>query len=289
MRMLCPLLLLFVGLAQSASLIQELTFQGHFSSLLELISKAGLTDTLSRGVFTMFAPSDTAIAKLPQLASLSADSDGLKQVLLYHIAPGQIFKSSLENDGKVNTLAGVPLRTNLYKAGLTVNGKAVEATDLATSNGVIHVMHDVIYPIPNASIADILAADPRFTTLVSALTTAGLMKTVSGNRAVTLFAPTNDAFDEVNDLTTLLANKKDIRALLQRHLVSGSLFSIGIANNDQQNTLLGNLPEDQLDFTVKGESGTSTILVDSEVGEATVLQQDILALNGVIHVVDTVI
>ena len=53
----------------------------------------------------------------------------------------------------------------------------------------------------------------RFTTLVSALTTAGLMKTVSGNRAVTLFAPTNDAFDEVNDLTTLLANKKDIRAV----------------------------------------------------------------------------
>ena len=39
------------------------------------------------------------------------------------------------------------------------------------------------------------------------------MKTVSGNRAVTLFAPTNDAFDEVNDLTTLLANKKDIRAV----------------------------------------------------------------------------
>jgi uncharacterized surface protein with fasciclin (FAS1) repeats len=43
-----------------------------------------------------------------------------------------------------------------------VNGKAVEATDLVTSNGVIHVMHDVIYPIPNGTIAEILAADPRY-------------------------------------------------------------------------------------------------------------------------------
>lgn len=282
-------LLAATSLGHAANIIQELSFQGHFSTLLDLVSKTGLTDPLSRGIFTMFAPTDTAFAKLP--ASVTSDMDTVRQVLMYHIAAGQIYKANMDNDGKVNTLQGVPLRTNVYQTGLTVNGKPVEATDLSAGNGVIHVMHDVIYPIPNASIADVLANDPRFTTLVSALSAAGLSKTVSGTRPVTLFAPTNEAFNDVDGLSDLMASKKEIRSLLQRHLMAGVLFSAGISDGDQKNTMLGSSPEDQLDFALKSGTGelATKILVDSEQGEATVIQPDIVALNGVIHAIDTVI
>merc|ERR1712176_378403 len=103
--------------------------------------------------------------------------------------------------------------------GITINGKKVAKADMKADNGVIHMMSDVLYPIPENDLVDTLIADERFSTLVTAATAAGIVD-VLRTTDLTIFAPTNDAFAKVpEDL---------LQALLLRHAVPGSLFSKGI-------------------------------------------------------------
>ena len=97
-------------------------------------------------------------------------------------------------------------RSKFYPGFVTVNGKRVSKADVKASNGVIHMVTGVIYPIPTMSLAEKLGSDPRFSTLLTAIQAAGLTFPPT---PVTMFAPTNDAFAKVpaDALQALLADK----------------------------------------------------------------------------------
>merc|ERR1712241_1060880 len=151
----------------------------------------------------------------------ASDTELLKKVLLYHVVAGEVKSTDIVNDGTAATLAGDKIRTNIYPGAITVNGKQVIKPDIMASNGVIHLVSDVINPIPTGNIAEIATGDERFSTLLAAVVAADL-------------APTNDAFAKIpaETLNGLLADKEALTKVLLRHVVSGTVFAKGVGNGE---------------------------------------------------------
>ncbi|MCE9573063.1 MAG: fasciclin domain-containing protein [Deltaproteobacteria bacterium] len=118
----------------------------------------------------------------------------------------------------------------------------------------------------------------NFTTLLKAIDAAGLTDTLGKSGPFTVFAPTDEAFAKVpaKDLEALLADKAKLTAVLQYHVVSGAVLAKDLAGQKEAKSILG--PALPLDTT----SGV-------KIGGATVTRADIVASNGVIHVIDTVL
>merc|ERR1711988_1198673 len=250
----------------AGNLVEELAANGA-STLIDFAVKAGLADTLTgEGPFTVFAPTNAAFAALPQeiVDAVSADTELLKSVLLYHVVPGNILSSAASNDLTLDTAQGTSLRVNVYSKPhhygntITVNGKSVAKADLV----------------------DTLVADDRFSTLVVAVTAAGLVDTVKNAEAFTIFAPTNDAFAKIPEATLngLLADKEALTKVLLRHVAPGAVFAKG-ANWGNIATAGGENVCTQVFKTgavkVSAHSGNSK-------SSAMVVEADITT-NGVIH------
>jgi uncharacterized surface protein with fasciclin (FAS1) repeats len=126
---------------------------GSFTTLLAALEAAGLSDTLrGPGPFTVFAPTDAAFAKLPQatLDALLADPKGqLTQILLYHVVPGRVLSSSLSNGQAATTVQGGSVTFTVNSGGVKVNSANVVTPDVQASNGVIHVIDEVLLPPSN--------------------------------------------------------------------------------------------------------------------------------------------
>ncbi len=136
-------------------------------------------------------------------------------------------------------------------------------------------------PPPPAPTKDILttATDAgNFTTLLTAIEAAGLTETLKGAGPFTVFAPTDEAFAKLKkaDLDKLLKNKKNLAALLNYHVVAGSVKAADVAAMPTAKTVNG------ADVTINATSGV-------KINDATVISPDIMTTNGVIHVIDTVL
>lgn len=119
-----------------------------FSTLVKAVKAAGLVDTLKgKGPFTVFAPTDAAFAKLPAgtLDALLKDPAKLKAVLTYHVVAGQV-KAADVKPGAVKTVNGQSFMVAAKDGKVMVDAATVTATDVAASNGVIHVIDTVILP-----------------------------------------------------------------------------------------------------------------------------------------------
>lgn len=113
---------------------------GSFSTLIKAVQAAGLVDTLkSDGPFTVFAPTDEAFAKLPPgtLESLLANPDKLAEILKYHVVPASLDASEVTGMSQLATVQG---------SSLPVADIAISKTDIVTSNGIIHVIDEVLIP-----------------------------------------------------------------------------------------------------------------------------------------------
>ena len=121
---------------------------GVFTELAGLVVDAGLVDTLrGDGPFTVFAPTDDAFAKLPldALHSVQDDPKLLTTVLTYHVVPGALKLADLE-PGKLTTVAGLDLEVTREGDKVLINGNEIAAGDVEASNGIVHVMGDVLLP-----------------------------------------------------------------------------------------------------------------------------------------------
>jgi uncharacterized surface protein with fasciclin (FAS1) repeats len=132
-----------------------------------------------------------------------------------------------------------------------------------------------------ATVVAAAAADPRFSTLVTAVTAAGLVETLSGTGPFTVFAPTNEAFAAINDqVQPLLANadKAPLTAVLTYHVVPGRIMAADLAG-------VTSTP-------ATAQGGALTVAAGPngpQIGGANVVQADIVVGNGVIHVIDRVL
>ena len=124
---------------------------GNFNTLVAAVKAAGLAETLQgAGPFTVFAPTDTAFAKLPAgtVESLLADKEKLASILTYHVVSGKVLAGDIvkTNGATPTTVNGLPLDIVVRDSKVFVNGAQVVTADIAASNGVIHVIDTVLLP-----------------------------------------------------------------------------------------------------------------------------------------------
>jgi transforming growth factor-beta-induced protein len=263
---------------------------GSFNTLATALQAAGLVDTLKgEGPFTVFAPTDEAFAKLDKalLESLlkPENKDKLTAILTYHVVPGKVTAADVAKLTEAETVQGEEITIKTDAGGVMINDAKVITADVATSNGVIHIIDSVIMPPSMATeltALDKIATTGLFETLATAINAAGLSDTLKGEGPFTIFAPTNEAFAKLDKalLESLLKpeNKEKLAAILTYHVVPGKVTAADVAKLASAKTAQGEEIEIKVDNDVVTLDGVAKVTVaDMPVG------------NGVIHVIDTVI
>ena len=135
--------------AMSPNIVETAVAAGNFETLVAAVKAADLAETLSgSGPFTVFAPTDEAFAKLPAgtVESLLANPDKLRDILLYHVVPGKVSASEVVNLNRATTAQGSDIAIMVADGSVMIDNASVIATDIETSNGIIHVIDTVILP-----------------------------------------------------------------------------------------------------------------------------------------------
>jgi uncharacterized surface protein with fasciclin (FAS1) repeats len=269
------------------NIVETAVEAGQFTTLASLLTKAGLADTLATGgPFTVFAPTDEAFAKVPKatLDALAQNPAQLKSVLLYHVVPGRVAAADVVKLRSAKTLEGRSLPIKVLDGSVFVDQAKVTTPDVMASNGVIHVIDSVLIPkaapaAPAKNIVQTAVAAGQFKTLASLLTKAGLAGTLQGKGPFTVFAPTDAAFAKVPKATlaALAKSKAKLRAVLLYHVAKGKVTAAQAMKLRSAKTLNGK----PVAIRVSG----GKVLV----GGATVTKADVIASNGVIHVVNKVL
>ncbi|XP_046570487.1 protein sll1483-like [Haliotis rubra] len=277
------------GVKDGENIPQLATTLGE-KTLVELVTKAGLADTLSSTAppapFTVFGPTDAAFDALPQpIKDLLNNVTILKDVLLYHVLSGEVYSTQLTNELVAKSLSnGLPIRINIYQDGkvVTAQGSPIVLVNQNATNGVIHGLSRVMLP-PAGTVVDVVSSVPGFNDLKTAVIAAKLLNVLAGDGPFTVFAPTDAAFAKLppGTLDNLLKNITQLTSVLEYHVVSGTFYSAGLTNNMKVTTL------NKQDFTVMVSSGGVSINTGS--GTANVIAADISITNGVIHVIDSVL
>lgn len=145
-------------------------------------------------------------------------------------------------------------------------------------------------PVGNKTIVELAQGNPQLSTLVTAVTAAGLGETLSGTGPFTVFAPSNDAFAKV-DKATLdgLLQPASKGVLLTYHVVAGNVKSGDLANmivDGKGTATIKTLNGGNLKASMAGDK---IVLTDAKGGKSTVTEADVVASNGTVHVVDTVL
>ena len=132
----------------ASDIVDTAVAAGDFKTLATALQAAGLVDTLKGpGPFTVFAPTDAAFAKLPAgtLDALLKDKAKLTRILTYHVVAGKVLAADVVKLSEAKTVEGGVLRIDAQD-GVKVNGANVVKSDVAASNGIIHVVDTVLLP-----------------------------------------------------------------------------------------------------------------------------------------------
>ena len=274
-----------VTLPQSTNTIADIaSADGNFTTLLAALTATGL-DTLVAdpdNTFSVFAPTDAAFAALGQdtINALLADTDTLRDILLYHVFPDATVLSddavsiANSNSNKIEMANGDMAAISYVDSSLFINDSAITEANVTASNGVIHVLNKVIMPpaevgTPTKTIATVATETPALSTLVTALQAASLVDTFNDTtQSFTVFAPTNAEFSKIltADLEALLADTTALTGVLTQHVLGAQVGSTDAfaANGKTVTTLADNmLSVNVVDFTSTENTATDSIAYDS--------------------------
>lgn len=257
---------------------------GNFETLVSAVVGAGLAETLSaaEGTFTVFAPTDDAFAAL----GMDLPED-LSPILLYHVLGSPVYADEISS-GIVSSLNATDpeIVVELSDMGVMLNGSAqVIATDIVGTNGVIHVIDQVILPINNGSILDAAMSLADFSSLVAALAKANLASTFMMEGAYTVFAPTNDAFASFLESINVSfedLSAEDLAPILQYHVLASEAMSSSLETG-YVNTIYQAMEGKAVSILVEVDGGVTLN------GSIQVTTADVETSNGVIHVIDGVL
>jgi transforming growth factor-beta-induced protein len=174
------------------------TSTGDVSTLAAALEAAGLVPALQgEGPFTVFAPVNSAFADLGTGvvdALLEAgNAELLSRILTFHVVAGTAaFSEDLTDGQMVTTLEGEQLTIGVSGGSVTVNGAAVTTADIEATNGVIHLIDEVL--VPSVDIVERAVLTAQTQTLVAAVAAGDLVTTLKGDGPFTVFAPINEAF-----------------------------------------------------------------------------------------------
>ena len=256
---------------------------GVHNSLVAGVVQAELLETLQgSGPFTLFAPTDQAFADAGiDLAALDTPEGkaALSDILLYHVVSGEVPAANVTDCMTATAVNGQTLAFTV-NGGVMVNGASVTTADVATSNGIIHVIDKVLSPTDSPNDIPRTAQCTGFhNSLVSAVIQAELLETLQGTGPFTLFAPTDQAFADAGiDLAALDTpeGKAALTDILLYHVIARNVPSSAVTECLTANTINGS----PIAFTV-----SDSVMVN----DATVTLADVNTSNGVIHVIDKVL
>ncbi len=271
--------------AGEKNIVETAVAAGSFKTLAAALQAADLVDALQgKGPFTVFAPTDEAFAKLPKGTVETLLKPENKQqligVLTYHVVSGKVPAAKVVKVTGAKTLNGQQVDVVVKKGTVSVDNAKVVTTDIACSNGIIHVIDSVILPASD-NIPAVAEKAGSFSTLLAAAKAAGLVEALSGKGPLTVFAPTDDSFAKLpaGTVASLLKpeNKEKLASILKYHVVSGRVYSTDALKAGKAKTLQGSM----IKIGVQGKAAM--------VNDAGLVKTDIDASNGVIHVIDSVI
>ncbi|MEI7444155.1 MAG: fasciclin domain-containing protein [Burkholderiales bacterium] len=300
------------ALPQFSSLVAALRFASEGDDLVRLLS--------SPGTFTVFAPTNAAFDALARELTRNSSATAadllvpankalVRAVLQYHVLGAVVRRADVPLGAPIDpVLAGTDaFRIDAAGDALVITDARfrtarITTTDVAATNGVIHVIDRVILPAAPAAdrtIVEIAAGNENFTSLVAALGFASdnddLVRLLSGTGTFTVFAPTNAAFDALaRELTgdsnataaALLvpANRALVRDVLRYHVLATEVFAAQLRSGRSIEPALGGGT-----FFKVETGGARPEIVDGRGRKATIVATDVDATNGVVHVIDRVI
>ena len=256
---------------------------GIHDSLVAAVIQAGLLETLQGdGPFTLFAPTDQAFADAGiDLAALDTP-DGvatLSEILLSHVVAASVPAADVSDCMVAESVSGHGLAFSVGES-VVVNGATVTLADVQTSNGIIHVIDTVLMPVAHPNdVPRTAECTGVHDSLVAAVIQAELLETLQGDGPFTVFAPTDQAFADAGiDLAALDTDegKEALTEILLSHVVAGAVPAANVSDCMTAETVSGHT----LSFAVG-----DTVMVNG----ATVTTADVMAKNGIIHVIDTVL
>ena len=257
---------------------------GIHNTLVNAVVQANLLTTLSGdGPFTVFAPTDQAFTDAGvDLTALDTPegNQALANILQYHVISGEVPASGVTDCLSADAVNGQPLSFTVGDSGVMVNDANVITTDVITSNGLIHVIDKVLTPTDTPrDIPRTAQCTGSHDSLVAAVVQAELLTTLQDAGPFTVFAPTDQAFTDAGiDLAALDTpeGKQTLSDILLYHVVPSSVPSSAVTD-----CMLADAANTQpLSFTV----GNGVM-----VNDANVIQADVMASNGIIHVIDKVL
>jgi len=259
---------------------------GEFSTLIAALVAADLVDALDgRGQFTVFAPTDAAFAAIGYDDSNIGDLpvEALKNILLYHVAQGRRYAEDVLSSDKYRMLNGDFAMIEFDGVDAFIDGAPIVQTDVEADNGVIHIIGGVMLPPEGddgrTTIVDVALAvnadTGEFSTLIAALGAADLVGVLDGKRQFTVFAPTDAAFAAIGYDATNIGDLPvdDLANILLYHVAPGRRYAEDVLASDQYRMFNG-------DFAMIEFDG-----VDAFIDGAPIVQTDVMADNGVIHII----
>jgi len=286
------LLFVLIGFAQvvSAQTIMDIVSESEVHNVLQTaLESSTVDDALSGdGTFTLFAPTDAAFVALPPGvadALLADDGEMLDNILLGHALGSIVLAEDITGDMATSTLSGEEVTFTVNDDGVFINEAQITMTNIEASNGVVHVIDMVLLPEPpfeGSTVYEIIQNSDDHTTLVTAIDEAGLGDALSQAGPFTVFAPTDQAFAVLgSDLDEILADEDLLNTILTYHVAEGALTS-------------GDLESGQAITTLEGSDAVVSIFGSEEeplifIDEAKVVVADLIADNGVVHVIDVVL
>ena len=255
------------------------------TTLNQAIEAAGLVETLSGdGPFTVFAPVDSAFNGLTDgaLELILANTDQLTELLFNHVHSGEVYSEDLEDGMMVPTLNNTELEVSIEGMTVMINLSTVIQADQSASNGVVHIIDQILTPEVgqvDSTVWSIIEFSPIHTTLEAAIIAAELDGALSGEGPFTVFAPTDDAFGALpaGTVDALLADIPQLSSILLHHVHPDNALAEDLMNGMEIPTM----NDDVLVVNIDG----SSVMIDM----ATVVQADLEADNGVVHVIDMVL
>lgn len=253
------------------------------------------TDLLSdaEGIFTVLAPVNDGFT-----AFTNPNNNDINDVLSNHVISGAALAAADLSSAYANTAAtnsdGDALSIYINTDdGVSFNGTSTVAiADIVATNGIVHAVDQVI-DLP--TVVTFATADPNFSTLVSALTEltpatdfVGVLSTLTGTSPApfTVFAPTNDAFDKL----AAIPDEAGLTPILQHHVIAGANIRSSDLTADGTTVTPATLEGDTFQITLPGTDGNIANVVDGANNDGIGIDAvDVQAINGVIHVLDTVL
>ncbi|MDA0809778.1 MAG: fasciclin domain-containing protein [Planctomycetota bacterium] len=274
-----------VRAGEKKDIVETAVAAGQFKTLAAALQAADLVDALKgKGPFTVFAPTDEAFAKLPKgtVEELlkPKSKDALTGILTYHVVAGSVQAADVVKLSNATTLNGQRVDIAVKDGGVMVDGAKVVVTDIKCSNGVIHVIDSVILPA-SANIPATAVKAGTFKMLVAAAKAAGLVEALSGDKPLTVFAPSDEAFARLPEGTVASLLKPEnigqLKQILLSHVVEGRVYSDQALKLKEAPTLAGS--KLKISASKKG----------AFINKSKLTALDIEASNGVIHVIDAVL